>query len=392
MSAGEPGAPLPLALERASYSGRALRDYPELVRALARVKRAAARANARAGVLDAPRAAAIDAACLAVERGEHAEALAADPLAGGGGIAIHRNLNDLLARLASAPGLPVDPRAHVAASQSTADVCHTAFRLAAQERHAALDAALAALGASLDGKARELVAVRTIARTCLREGIEESLGELFGGHAALLARRRESVALAARALARVNLGGTVIGSGDGAPPAYRDVVVAELAALVPHPIERRASLRDAAQNGDDLLALVSALGQLATALAKLAQDLRLLSSGPRTGFGEIALPEPPDGSAFFRGKQNPIVPETLIACCCQVLGCERAAQAAAERAELQLHVFEPIVAIHALDAQALLARAVGVFDHHCVRGLRADAERCRQHAAAALPFGPTRPA
>ena len=374
------------ALRHLGFSGRRLADYPELVRALAQVKRAAARANRAAGVLDAREAAAIEAACEALESGAHAAALAVDPLAGGGGIAVNMNVNEVIAGLASRGGVPLDPKRHVNASQSSADVCHTAHRLAVLERGSALAASLAGLVAALREQAAAGRELPTIARTCLRDGLATSAGALFGGHADALARRSGALARSVEALCAVNLGGTVIGSGEGAPPAYREVVLGELAALCGRALTRRASLEDAAQNADDLGAVSSELAAIARVAIKLAADLRLLASGPATGFGEIELPPVIEGSSFFAGKSNPVVPETLLHCAFQVLGCDRAAQLAVERGELHLNVFEAVAAVNVLDAMAMLARAVP-HAAACVRGLRFDVGRCRSHAAGAHPIG-----
>ncbi|HTY16269.1 MAG TPA: lyase family protein [Myxococcota bacterium] len=374
------------ALRHLGFSGRRLADYPELVRALALVKRAAARANRAAGQLGAREADAIEAACQALAAGEAAEALAVDPLAGGGGIAVNMNANEVIAGLARRAGVVLDPKRHVNASQSTADVCATAQRLAVMDRWDALAPALAALVSALGAQAEAGRAVPTIARTCLRDGLATTLGTLFEGHAEAVARRSEALGRGVDALRAVNLGGTVIGSGEGAPTAYRERVIGELAALSGRALAPRASLYDAAQNADDLGAVSAELAALARALVKLGSDLRLLASGPATGFGEIELPPVIEGSSFFAGKSNPVVPETLLHCAFQVLGCDRAAQAALERAELQLNVFEAVVAVNVLDALAMLARAVP-HAAACVRGLHADAERCRSHAEHAHESG-----
>ena len=365
------------------FSGRRLADYPELVRALAQVKQAAARANRAAGRLGEREAAAIEAACGALAAGEGADALDVDPLAGGGGIALNMNVNEAIAGVARRAGVALDPKRHVNASQSTADVCHTALRLAVRERFDALAPALGELEEGVRAQAEAGRAVPTIARTCLRDGLATNLGTLFEGHAEALARRRAALARCVDALRAVDLGGTVIGSGEGAPPAYRERVLGELAALSGRALAPRASLYDAAQNADDLGSVSAELAALARALIKVAADLRLLASGPATGFGEIELPPVIEGSSFFAGKSNPVVPETLLHCAFQVLGCDRAAQAALERAELHLNVFEAVVAVNALDALGMLARAVP-HAAACVRGLWADTERCRSHAQRAL--------
>lgn len=382
---GRPPTQTDLAVTHLAFSGRSLGGEPELLRALLRVKKAAALANAEAG--DVPRdiAMAVVRACDGLLQDAPAGLFPVDVFSGGGGLALNVNVNEVIADRASADGRSVDPKRHVNASQSSADVCHTAFRVAILTRWEAVDPVLAGLVASLQGKALAFADVRMLTRTCLRDALPGRLGDLFGGHAALVARRREAVAQNVAVLGAVNLGGTVVGSGEGASAGYRDRVIDALARVTGFPLRRRESLFDAAQNGDDLGAVSGALAQLAVGLLKLAQDVRLLSSGPETGFGELALPAVMEGSSFFRGKVNPLVPESLMHCCFLVLGADRAAQESCAHAELQLNGFETVAAISVLDALAMLGAAVERFDVSCLRGLEADVARCRAHVAHAHP-------
>lgn len=377
-------------LENLSFSGRTLGACVPYLAALGLVKRAAARANREAGVLEARLAGALDAAAARVAAGELREHFPADLLGGGGSIGVHMNVNEVLANLANeslggrrGEYAPLQPRAHVSLSQSTADVCHSALRLAALRQGARLGGALRDTAATLRGKAVETAQLPTLARTCLRDALPTQVGVLLGGHAALLERRAGEVERALQALRGVALGGTVIGSGEGAPARYRERVVPILAELAELPLAPRASLPDALQNTDDLRALSAELALLAEALLKIAADLRLLSSGPRGGLGELLLPPVQAGSSFFAGKQNPVVLESVIQCACQVLGADRAAQAAAERAELHLNVFDGQLGANVLDAQRMLAEVIERLDARCLRGLRADEERCRALAALA---------
>ncbi|HXW83081.1 MAG TPA: lyase family protein [Candidatus Binataceae bacterium] len=373
------------ALRNLAFSGRSLADYPGLLRALALVKLAAARANRAARVLDARRAHAIESACASIARGAYRDQFPADVLGGGGWIGINMNLNEVIAKLANRrlPGSQaVDPKAHVNASQSTADVCHTASRIAILTEWRELSAMLTACECAYCAKARQLRRVTTMARTCLQDALPASLGEFLGGHAAGIARRTAALDRAVTALRRVNLGGTVIGSGAGTSASYRGAVIARLREVTGMNLRRRANLYDAAQNIDDLGAVAAELGLLAELLIKLAQDLRLLASGPAGGFGEIILPAVQEGSSFFAGKINPVVPETLMLCCFEVLGCERAARLGLERGELNLNVFEPAAAANILDAMSMLRRALGSF-RECVTGLEANLERCAELASRA---------
>jgi len=373
-----------------SFSGRVLGAYPDYVRALALVKKAAGRANRDARVITPRIAKAIEAACDALIAGEHLDQLLVDVLGGGGGIAVNMNVNEVIANLAN-DGIGgvrgscdrVDPKLHVNASQSTADVCHTASRIAIIEEWTELHRVFDDCVAAAQAKAEQFRKIPTLARTCLQDASAVSLGELFGGYAAAIARRTGELDRAVAMLRKVNLGGTVIGDGSGAPVAYRRAIVGHLNSLTKHRLSPRENLFDAAQNIDDIGAVSAQLGMLAEVLIKVAQDLRLLSSGPDGGFGEITLPAVQEGSSFFPGKINPVIPETLLQCCFQVLGCERSARLALERGELNLNVFEGAAAINVMDAMAMLARAVATFTESCMRGIVANEVRCRELAAIA---------
>jgi len=378
------------AVENLGFSGRILANYPDYIRALATVKKAAARANRDAHVIDARRADAIERACDALLRGEHLAQFPVDMLAGGGSIAVNMNVNEVIANLASeflggARGTYrlVHPKLHVSASQSTADVCHTAVRMTVLGRWSGLRRALGRCVGAFRAKAVELRPVVTIARTCLQDAARVSLGELFGGHAEVIERRAGELAQSVRALARINLGGTAIGSGSGAPASYRRAVVMRLNEITGQKFTLRANLYDAAQNIDDLAAVSAQIAMLAETLIKIAQDVRLLASGPEGGFGEIILPPVQEGSSIFPGKINPAIPETMIQCCFQVLGCERTTRLALERGELNLNVFEGAAAANVFDSIEMMGRAVALFTERCVIGIVANRKRCRELAARA---------
>lgn len=381
-------------LTNLSFSGRPLGGYPELVAALAVVKQAAARANRQAGVLPRKLADAIEAAALGLTAPEMASHLPSDVLGGGGWIGVHMNVNEVIANLANrsfgkplGAEKPIHPKLHVNASQSTADVCHTASRLALLTRQRQLDAVLRRTVRSLARFVRRRGSAATLARTCLRDGLPTEVRVLFDGHREAIERQRAELQTHVPVFRAVTLGGTVIGTGSGAPPAYRRRVVPLLAELTGERLTQRRGLADALQNSDDVGMYSARLAQLARALLKLAQDLRLLGSGPDGGFGEVIVPHVQQGSSFFAGKSNPVVPETMIQCCLQVFGCDHAAQAAVERAELHLNVFDSVAAINTLDAVAMLTAATDRFDRLCLAGLEIDEERCAMLAQAVKPGG-----
>ncbi len=378
------------AVRSLSFSGKQLGRYPVYVRALAIVKKACARANRDARVLDARTCGAIEHACDSLIRGDHLDQFPVDLLGGGGSIGVNMNLNEVIANLANqrltgAPGTydPVHPKTHVNASQSTADVCHSAARIAVLEHWKPLRRALRDCVNVCRAKASQMRPVTTIARTCLQDAAPISLGELFGGYAAVLERRTEELERSVRTLHQINLGGMAVGSGSGAPAAYRRAVIARLSELAGIRLSLRGNLYDAAQNIDDLAAVCTQLALLAEVFIKIAQDVRLLASGPEGGFGEIALPAVQEGSSFFPGKINPAVAETLLHCSFQVLGCERAARIALERGELNLNVFESSAAVNLFDAMGMMERAVTLFAGQCLSGIAANEARCRRLAARA---------
>jgi aspartate ammonia-lyase len=385
------------ALRHLNFSPRPLSTYLHYLGALMRVKIAAARANRDAGVIDAQIAGAIESACAKILEFKHSNEFPIDALAGGGGIAVNMNINEVIANIANeALGAmrgsysPVDPKRHVNASQSTADVCHTAARIAIINHWVYLHRALSAFLRVLRSKAEEFHDIQTLSRTCLQDASVTSLGEMFGAYAAVVERRLAELHRAVGMLRNINLGGTVLGDGDGAPETYRRSVLEHLGQVTRLQLELRENLFDAAQNCDDLGGVAAQLGLLAEVLIKIARDLRLLSSGPDGGFGEIILPAVMEGSSFYPGKINPVVPETLIQCCFQVLGCERSARLALENGELNLNVFEGAAAINIMDAMEMLTRAIPTFSGSCLAGITANKTRCRQLASLARKGGKRR--
>jgi aspartate ammonia-lyase len=270
-------------------------------------------------------------------------------------------------------------------SQSTSDVCHTAIRITIINEFQALHKVITALITELENKVQSLRDVTTIARTCLQDGMRVQIGDFFSGYVSMLKRRLSSLEDKVDQLHFINLGGTVIGSGIGAPPEYRAVILNKLSEVVEMPLGYRENLYDAAQNIDDLAAVSSEVRLLVTSLIKIAKDLRLLSSGPEAGFGEIQLPAVQAGSSFFPGKVNPVVPETLIQCCFQVLASDRVVQATLEHGELNLNVFEGAAGINILEALSMLTQAITTFHKNCIAGITANRERCEELSNTFIP-------
>lgn len=369
-------------LNNMSFSGQRLAAYPELVDALIDIKKSAAISNYHTGILDQDIHHGIVAACDHLQRIDCREHFVVDVYAGGGSIAINTNVNEVVANLGNwllgkPLGCydPINPKLHVNASQSTADVCHTAQNIAMIRVWRRLDGALAALSKTAQHQAQAFQNIEIIARTCLQVALPARLGDNFQAFATMLDRRRQQLMDAVASLREINLGGTVIGTGAGASLDYRNLIVDQLREVSDLELTRADDLIDAAQNIDRLATISASLATLAGCLIKFAKDLRLMASGPSTGFGEIQLPEVQEGSSFFSDKINPVIPETLLQCCFLILGADRSVQACLEHGELQLNIFEGGAAMRILDSFGLLTRALQIFHHQCLDGIKAVSQR-----------------
>lgn len=377
------------ALQWGTFSGRRLADYPDFVNALLQVKAAAAQANARARILPSEISESITRACESLQNSreqERTELFPVDLLMGGGSIAVNMNLNEVIANqanqlLGKALGeyRPVHPKVHVNASQSTSDVCHTAARMAILALWERLRPHLEENRAVLDSKSAQWKSIQTLSRTCLRDASLTSFGDYISGMAALIGRATGRLEQEIESMNAVNLGGTVIGSGEGAPKEYRAEVLPLLRERSGNPrLHLKGNLFDAAQNSDDLARVSAQLAVLAQALSKCARDIRLLSSGPEHGFGELILPAVMEGSSFYPGKINPIVPETVMQLGFWILGNHRAVEVALEQAELNLNVFEGAIVVQVFDSMEGLVRLLPRWNE-CIRGVEVNQERCESY-------------
>ncbi|WLR59276.1 lyase family protein [Guptibacillus hwajinpoensis] len=376
-----------------SFSEKKLSDYPDYVKAISIVKKAAALANGEAGVLAKRIQDGIVTACDELISGKHVEHFPVDPYHGGGGIGSNMNVNEVISNRANqilgyeiGSYTEVHPNDHVNASQSTSDVCHTAIRLTIAKQMEKLLAVVRSLQQSIRENANEWSHVMTISRTCLQDGMRVPLGDSISGVVAMLDRRMESLQQAIEQMDRINLGGTVIGSGIGASERYRKNILHYLRETTSRNVMYRDNLFDAAQHLDDLGDVSNELRQLASNLIKFGKDLRIRASVPETGFGELSLPAVQAGSSFFPGKVNPVIPETLIQCCFKVLGCDRTVQAAIEHGELDLNVFEGVAGMAIIDAIQMLTNMLPVFEERCVKGIKVNEATCSDYASTTIPL------
>ncbi|MFM8270689.1 MAG: lyase family protein [Pseudomonadota bacterium] len=366
------------AMRAHAFSGRLLKDYPIWVDALLTVKMAAARANSGASLLSENEEQLIQQACERLKSPDYRDLFQADVYQGGGGIAVHTNINEAIEAFIQESGASLDIKTKINLSQSTSDVLSTASSIALLRLLHQILNVLKEVETTCFEKASQCENIRTMARTCLRDALPAPLGKLFEGYALVAKRQQDQLAFHLKSLEEVNLGGTVIGSGEGAPLTYQRLVVPFLSEATGLPLTRREHLFDAAQNSDRFGSLSATLSQAATSWIKISKDLRLMASGPHTGFNEISLPPAIPGSSFFSGKINPTLPETVIQAAFLVLGNHRVVQATQEHGELFLNVFETCGALKIYESLEALSEALSKLNHYCLRDLTINAESCER--------------
>ncbi len=355
----------------------------ELLVALAQVKRAAAVVNRDLGRLDARKAGALIAAADEVIAGRHADQFPLSLWQTGSGTQTNMNLNEVLANRASellggprGNGRPVHPNDDVNLGQSSNDVFPTAMHVAAAlavER--SLLPAVQALEATLSAKATQYASLVKIGRTHLQDATPVTLGQELSGHAAQLTIAMQPIRAALPAVLALAIGGTAVGTGLNTHVEFGERVARELAARCGLEFASAGNKFAALAGHEPLAALHGALKTLACALAKIANDLRWLSSGPRSGLGEISLPENEPGSSIMPGKVNPTQPEAMLMACYQVFGNDTTVSFAASSGNFELNVARPVLAQAVLQSLRLLADGSGSLDRHCVQGLVANEDR-----------------
>jgi aspartate ammonia-lyase len=371
------GANTARAIANFRVSGVTLASQPLLLRALARVKRASARANAASGVLDPGLADAIAEAAGELANGEHVDAFPIDLVQGGGGTATNMNVNEVLARRANAiiAGLrggsdgPVHPNDHVNRNQSTNDVYPTALQLALLDAFDPLLVSIARVVAVLERLAGRYEGQERLARTCLQDALPIGIDDAHRGQALAFARAARVLEQALAPLLDVPLGGGAVGTGLGAPEGYRTRVVELLAEECGRPLRGADSPFDALAHLDGYVGLSSALVRVMLTAEQLARDLRLLASGPRGGIGELRLPTVAVGSSAMPGKINPAIPELVMQVSFEVRGRAQTVELAVAAGELELNVMEPVIARALLEGAHDAALVLDRFAERCLDGL-----------------------
>jgi len=373
------------ALENFAITGTSIAIYPDLVAALACVKQAAAIANSELGLLDERRATAIRLACEEVREGRLLEEFVVDVIQGGAGTSTNMNANEVIANraleiLGHARGEydKLHPLDHVNLSQSTNDVYPTAIKVALQMGIRKLLVEMKNLRGAFEAKAKEFSEVLKIGRTQLQDAVPMTLGQEFSTYAVMLQEDESRLAEAADLAREINLGATAIGTGINAHPEYAARVTRRLSEIAGVELVVSPNLIEATQDAGAFVQISGVLKRIAVKLSKTCNDLRLLSSGPRAGLGEIILPAVQAGSSIMPGKVNPVIPEMVNQVAFEVIGNDITVTMAAEAGQLQLNAFEPIIAHSLFKSLQHLAAACRALGERCVSGIVADRERARR--------------
>jgi aspartate ammonia-lyase len=373
------------ALENFPITQTAISIYPELVVALACVKQAAAIANSELGLLDERRAQAIRLACEELREGKLLEEFVVDVIQGGAGTSSNMNANEVICNraleiLGRAKGeyAQLHPLDHVNMSQSTNDVYPTAVKLALQLGIRRLLEEMRGLRGAFEAKAAEFRDVLKVGRTQLQDAVPMTLGQEFSTYAVMLGEDEQRLAEAAALVREINLGATAIGTGINAHPEYAALVTRRLSEITGIAFVVSPNLVEATQDAGAFVQLSGVLKRIAVKLSKTCNDLRLLSSGPHAGLGEIRLPAVQAGSSIMPGKVNPVIPEVVNQIAFEVIGNDVTVTLAAEAGQLQLNAFEPIIAHSLFKSLAHLAAGCRTLAERCVRGIAADAARARR--------------
>ena len=367
------------ALENFPITGTPISIYPDLISALACVKQAAAEANLKLKLLDARRARAIVRACEEIRAGRlHAE-FAVDVIQGGAGTSTNMNANEVIANrglelLGHARGEYrfLHPLEHVNMSQSTNDVYPTAIKVGLHFAIGRLIAAMEVLRRSFAAKAREFTSILKMGRTQLQDAVPMTLGQEFSTYAVMLAEDQARLAEAGKLIMEINLGATAIGTGINTDPRYALLVCRHLSKITGIRLVTAENLIEATQDAGAFVQLSGVLKRVAVKLSKTCNDLRLLSSGPRAGFGEINLPATQAGSSIMPGKVNPVIPEVVNQIAFEVIGNDVTVSFAAEAGQLQLNAFEPIIAHSLFKSLLHLRQGCLTLSDKCVTGITAN--------------------
>lgn len=361
-----------------------LNMHPEIINSLAYIKKAAAITNCEAGLLDKRRTQAIVQACDEILEGKFREDFIVDPIQGGAGTSLNMNANEVIANRAieilggkKGDYSVVNPNDHVNCGQSTNDVIPTAGKMTSLRLLKKLKKQLLRLHSALEQKADEFDSVIKMGRTQLQDAVPIRLGQEFKAYSVAILRDLNRMDKAMDEMRTLNMGGTAVGTGLNADESYLLRIVPNLSEISGMDLVQAYDLIDATQNLDSFVAVSGAVKACAVTLSKIANDLRLMSSGPRAGFGEINLPAKQNGSSIMPGKVNPVIPEVVNQVAFNAIGNDMTITMAAEAGQLELNAFEPIIFYCLFQSIDTIAYAVNTFVDNCVIGITANETRCR---------------
>lgn len=377
------------ALENFNLSQNKLSQFPVFINALAMVKSACAHANFKLNKLDENKNNAIQYACQQILDYKHHDQFPIDMIQGGAGTSTNMNINEVIANI----GLEylqhlkgeyqyLHPNNDVNMSQSTNDVYPTAIKIGLISAIEQLNSPFQGLIQSFKNKSDEFSDILKMGRTQLQDAVPMTLGQEFGAFATTLQNDLNKLnQIMPDALSVVNLGGTAIGTGINTEVKYREFAIASLSEIMQRKISSAPDLIEATSDMGDFVLLSSLLKRTATKLSKIANDLRLLSSGPRTGINEIHLEPRQPGSSIMPGKVNPVIPEAMNLVCYQVIANDLAITLAAEAGQLQLNAMEPLIAFKLYESIDLLGKAMQMFQYKCIENIRANIDHCQKNVA-----------
>ncbi len=369
------------AMENFKITGQRLDS--DFIDSLAIVKKAAAKANMATGRLDKVIGEALVAAADEIIGGKLHDQFCVDPIQGGAGTSVNMNMNEVLSNralelLGDKKGnyKRISPNNHANMAQSTNDSFPTAIKVCAVRKGRILIQALRNLTQSLDEKAEEFKEVLKMGRTHLQDAVPITMGQEFAAYASAVRRGARRIEDVLHRLYTINMGATAVGTGLNAEPEYIREVSRQLAELTGEPFVTADNLVDATNNTDVFADMSGALKVTALALIKIANDFRLMASGPRCGINELELPPRQPGSSIMPGKVNPVIPEVLNQTCYQVIGNDLAVTLGVENGQFELNVMEPVVAFNIFNSMTYLTNAVNTFNQLCVQGVQAKREQC----------------
>lgn len=373
------------ALENFQASGRPISDFHEFIRALAWIKKAAALANYKLGAIPEDVCNAICAACDEIIAGEHHDQFPVDAIQGGAGTSTNMNANEVIANRAlelmghkKGEYKYCHPNNHVNCSQSTNDAYPSALRLALYIKLGKLIEDIEYLRKGFEKKSHEFAHIIKMGRTQLQDAVPMTLGMEFGAYANTLGEEMTRLEEARKLALEINMGATAIGTGICSPKGYKETVIRELCEITGIPVQTSPNLIEATWDTGCYVQISGALKRTATKVSKICNDLRLLSSGPRTGFNEINLPRMQPGSSIMPGKVNPVMPEMVNQICFDIMGKDVTISIASEAGQLELNVMEPIMALCLFSGITRLGKGLRALQDRCVAGITANEDHCRK--------------